>query len=336
MTNVGLIGYGYWGPNLLRNFFELSSARPVACCDLRQDRLDFLALKYPDVLRTSDAQDIITNPDVDAVVIATPISTHYKLAHQALEAGKHVLIEKPMTTSSSDADALIPIANERDLVLMVDHTFIYTGAVRKIKEIIDQGEMGDIYYFDSVRVNLGLFQHDINVIWDLAPHDLSIMDHLIGKQPKAVSAFGASHLGQAIENIAYLNFMFNDNTIGHIHINWLAPVKLRRTLISGTHKMIVYDDMETSEKVKVYDSGVSISKSPGNIYHNLVQYRIGDMNAPKLDQQEALSVECEHFIDAIQNGTPPITDGNAGRRIVAMLESAQESLEQQGAWIPVK
>ena len=207
--------------------------------------------------------------------------------------------------------------------------------MRKIKEIIDHGEMGNVYYFDSVRINLGLFQHDTNVIWDLAPHDLSIMDYLIGRQPKTVSAFGASHLGQGIENIAYLNLKFDDNLIAHIHVNWLAPVKLRKTLISGTRKMIVYDDMETSEKVKVYDSGVSISKAPGNIYHTLVQYRTGDMYAPKLDQREALSLECEHFIEAIRTGVTPVTDGNAGRRIVATLEAAQESLEHQGAWIPV-
>lgn len=336
MIGIGLIGYGYWGPNLARNFSELSDARLVACCDLRPDRLEALGQKYPSVRLTTSPQDIITSPDVDAIVIATPVSTHYELAHQALSAGKHILIEKPMTTSTHEADDLIALAKARGRVLMVDHTFVYTGAVRKIREIIDQGEMGDIYYFDSVRVNLGLFQHDINVIWDLAPHDLSIMDYLIGSQPQAVSAFGASHLGQAAENIAYLNLRFDDNLIGHIHINWLAPVKLRKTLISGKRKMIVYDDMETSEKVKVYDSGVSITKSPESIYHTLVQYRTGDMYAPKLDQREALSVECEHFIDVIQNGAVPIVDGAAGRRIVALLEAAQASLEQQGAWISVK
>jgi len=206
---------------------------------------------------------------------------------------------------------------------MVDHTFIYTGAVRKIKEIIATGEMGDIYYFDSVRVNLGLFQHDINVIWDLAPHDLSIMDYLFEKYPIAISVFGASHLEQNLENIAYLNLLFDDTLIGDIHVDWLAPVKLRRTMISGTRKMIVYDDMETSEKIKVYDAGAYITTSPENIYHKLIQYRTGDMYAPKLDQREALSVECEHFIEAIQDGIQPVTDGQAGRRIVSMLEAAQ-------------
>ena len=336
MIQVGLIGYGYWGPNLARNFSELQGARFAACCDLRQDRLDLVALKHPGVDCTSYPQDIINNEKIDAVVIATPVSTHYDLARKALEAGKHVLIEKPITTSSSDAEKLISLAQKNNLVLTVDHTFVYTGAVRKIKEIIDQGELGDIYYFDSVRVNLGLFQHDINVIWDLVPHDLSIMDYLIGRQPKAISVFGASHLGQDIENIAYLNLKFDDSLIAHIHVNWLAPVKLRKTLISGTRKMIVYDDMENSEKVKVFDSGVSITKAPENIYRTLVQYRTGDMYAPKLDQREALNVECEQFVDAIQGGVVPVTDGNAGRRIVAMLEAAQESLEHQGTWIPVK
>jgi predicted dehydrogenase len=335
LTGIGLIGYGYWGPNLARNFSDVANAQLTACCDLRQDRLDLLGQKYPEVQLSASTGDVIGNPKVDAVVIATPVSTHFKLAREALIAGKHVLIEKPMATSIGEADELNKLAREKGLTLMVDHTFVYTGAVRKIKEIIDQGEMGEIYYFDSVRVNLGLFQHDSNVVWDLAPHDLSIMDYLIGRAPSAISAFGASHLGQGIENIAYLNLKFDDNLIGHIHINWLAPVKLRKTLISGTRKMIVYDDMETSEKVKVYDSGVSITKAPENIYHTMVQYRTGDMYAPKLDQREALSVECEHFIEAIESGKEPATGGHAGRRIVAMLEAAQESLAAQGAWIPV-
>jgi predicted dehydrogenase len=335
LTGIGLIGYGYWGPNLARNFSDVANAQLTACCDLRQDRLDLLGQKYPKVQLSTSTADVIGNPKVDAVVIATPVSTHFRLAREALMAGKHVLIEKPMATSISEADELNMLAREKGLTLMVDHTFVYTGAVRKIKEIIDQGEMGEIYYFDSVRVNLGLFQHDSNVVWDLAPHDLSIMDYLIGRAPSAISAFGASHLGQGIENIAYLNLKFDDNLIAHIHINWLAPVKLRKTLISGTRKMIVYDDMETSEKVKVYDSGVSITEAPENIHHTLVQYRTGDMYAPKLDQREALSLECEHFIEAVVSGIDPATGGHAGRRIVAMLEAAQESLSEQGAWISV-
>jgi predicted dehydrogenase len=335
MIGIGLIGYGYWGPNLARNFSELPTARLVVCSDLRAERLGLLARKYPEVGRTASADEVIAHPQVDAVTIATPISTHYDLAKKALLAGKHVLIEKPMTMNTAQADELIELAARRRLVLMVDHTFVYTGAVRKIKEIIAQGEVGDIYYFDSVRVNLGLFQHDVNVIWDLAPHDLAIMDFLLDQKPEAVSATGARHIGHQQENIAYITLHFANNMIGHIHVNWLAPVKLRTTLISGTRKMIVYDDMETSEKIKVYDAGVSLRQDAESIYHTLVQYRTGDMYAPKLDQREALSVECEHFIDCIRTGGAPVSDGQAGRRVVAMLEAAQQSLTRRGAWIPL-
>ena len=336
MVGIGLIGYGYWGPNLLRNFTELPEARVVVCSDLRSERRALVERKYPDIRTTDRADEVIDDPAVDAVLIATPVSTHYELARKALLSGKHVFIEKPITTDTTQADVLIELAESRHLTLMVDHTFIYTGAVRKIKEMITRGEVGDIYYFDSVRVNLGLFQHDVNVLWDLAPHDLSIMDFLLDQKPEAVSAVGASHLGQQMENIAYLTLRFSDNLIGHIHVNWLAPVKLRKTLISGSRKMIVYDDMETSEKIKVYDAGVSIRQDTESIYQTLVQYRTGDMYAPKLDQREALTVECSHFINCISTGSPPDSDGYAGRRVVAILEAADQSLKHAGAWVRLK
>ena len=336
MIGIGLIGYGYWGPNLLRNFAEMPDARVVACCDLRAERRALIERRYPDIRTTVSADEVIDDPAVDAVLIATPISTHYELAHKVLLSGKHVFIEKPITTNTAHADALIELAESRHLTLMVDHTFIYTGAVRKMKEMITRGEVGDIYYFDSVRVNLGLFQHDVNVIWDLAPHDLSIMDFLLDQKPDAVSAVGACHIGQQMENIAYLNLHFSDNLIGHVHVNWLAPVKLRKTLISGSRKMIVYDDMETSEKIKVYDAGVSIRQDTESIYQTLVQYRTGDMYAPKLDQREALSVECAHFIDCVTTGSTPDSDGRGGRRVVAILEAAHQSLKTNGEWVSIR
>lgn len=325
-VRIGLIGCGYWGPNLVRNFNETQGARMAICCDIRQERLDFIKNRYPSIEVSNDYTKVIKDPEIDAIAIATPIHTHYKLAKAALMNGKHVLVEKPMTTRTRDASKLIEIAQKENKILMVDHTFIYTGAVRKIKEIIESGEIGKIYYFDSVRINLGLFQHDVNVIWDLAPHDISIMDHIICEKPLRVRAVGNSHIDNMIENIAYIHIEFENDLSAHFHINWLAPVKVRRIIIGGSKKMIVYDDNEPSEKVKVYDKGVSIKEDKESIYQTLIQYRTGDMYAPKLDQTEALSLECAHFIDCIKNKRKPITDGETGLKVVKILQAAQDSI----------
>lgn len=330
MINVGVIGYGYWGPNLVRNLFELEDANMTICCDLRNERLAAAQRRFPTLQITTDYRDVTASPKVDAVVIATPISTHFALAKEALSNGKHVLVEKPLTSSSTEAEELVKLSQKKAKVLMVDHTFIYTGAVQRIKELITSGELGKVYYYDSVRVNLGLFQSDTNVVWDLATHDISIMDYLINEKPKGVSAVGVCHVGNDLENIAYITVRYADNLIGHIHVNWLAPVKIRRTLIAGSEKMVVYDDLEPSEKVKVYDQGVNIKSEPDGLYRALVDYRMGDMYAPKVDRTEALSRVCQHFIDCIQKGDKPITDGVAGLNVVRILEASQRSIKNRG------
>lgn len=331
MLSIGVIGCGYWGPNLIRNFTQMDSVRVTTVADLRQARLDAVRRQFPTVTQwTTDPAAITGSSGVDAVVICTPVSTHFELAMAALKHGKHVLMEKPFTSSSDEARRLIDEAARRGLCLMVDHTFIYTGAVRAIKRVIASGELGDIFYFDSVRVNLGLFQHDVNVIWDLAPHDVSIMDFLLGKSPKAISATGLAHFESGIENIAYLTAFFDGKLLGHIHVNWLAPVKVRKTLISGSKRMVIYDDVEPSEKVKIYDRGVDFLKDPDQIYNMLVQYRTGDMLAPKTDLTEALRLVTREFVDAIAAKRPPLTDGQAGLRVVQVLEAANTSLRNSG------
>ncbi|AFY86350.1 Gfo/Idh/MocA family protein [Chroococcidiopsis thermalis] len=328
--NIGVIGYGYWGPNLVRTFADLPGAKVVAVSDFKIERLAKVQSRYPAVKVTTDSQDLFADSNIDAIAIATPVSTHYDLALAALQAGKHVLVEKPMTVSSEQAIRLIEEAQRRNLVLMVDHTFVYTGAVRKMQELVASKAIGDVYYYDSVRVNLGLFQHDVNVIWDLAVHDLSIMDYVLQAKPTAVSATGMSHIPGEPENIAYLTLFFDNSAIAHIHVNWLAPVKVRRTLLGGSQKMICYDDLEPSEKIKVYDKGITVNGSPENVYQMLVGYRTGDMWSPKLDMTEALQTEALHFVDCIQQGKRPITDGEAGLRVVRILEAATQSIKQQG------
>ena len=327
---IGVIGYGYWGPNLVRSFADIPGAEVIAVSDFQVNRLAKVQSRYPAVKLTTNSQDLFADPNIDAIAIATPVSTHYNLALAALQAGKHVLVEKPMTVSSQQAMRLIDEAERRNLVLMVDHTFVYTGAVRKMQELVATKAIGDIYYYDSVRVNLGLFQHDVNVIWDLAVHDLSIMDYVLPSKPYAVSATGMSHISSEPENIAYLTLFFENNLIAHIHVNWLAPVKVRRTILGGSQKMVCYDDLEPSEKIKVYDKGITVNDSPENVYQMLVGYRTGDMWSPKLDMTEALQTEALHFIDCIRQGNRPITDGEAGLRVVRILEAATQSIKQQG------
>lgn len=330
MIGIAVIGYGYWGPNLVRNIADIPDARLVYVCDLQKDRLAPVEARYPTVAVTDDIDEVLRDPRVDAVAIATPVSTHFKIAMKALMAGRHVFVEKPMAATSEEARRLVDEANRRGLKLAVDHTFVHTGAVRKMREIVEDG-LGDMYYYDSVRVNLGLFQHDVSVVWDLAVHDLSIMDYVLREKPIAVSATGMSHVFGEPENIAYLNLFFESKLIAHVHVNWLAPVKVRRTLIGGSSKMIVYDDLEPSEKIKVYDKGITLNgTSNGDVYQMLVGYRTGDMYAPQLDMTEALGRELRQFVSCIEGDDQPITDGLAGLRVVRILEAATQSLAQRG------
>jgi len=327
---IGVIGYGYWGPNLARNFAEADGARVVAISDLCPAKRAVAARRHVGAEVVADYRELLRNPGVDAVVVATPVSTHHELGLAALRAGRHLLVEKPMAETSDQAQRLIDESLRRRLVLMVDHTFVYAGAVQRIRELVDRGEVGDVYYYDSTRVNLGLFQSDTNVIWDLAVHDLSIMDHVLGARPVAISANGACHVAGRPENMAYVTVFCEGNLIAHINVNWLAPVKVRRTLIGGSRKMIVYDDLEPSEKVKVYDRGVTVSGGHDDLYQMLVGYRLGDMWAPQIPTREALRAEAEHFVECVTSGRQPITGGAAGLRVVGLLEAATRSMRRRG------
>ena len=334
MINVGVIGYGYWGPNLVRNFSASSETQVHAVADLDEKRLGLVKKRFPAVEVTTDFQALLANTKVDAVAIATPVSSHFELALQALRANKHVFLEKPLAATAEQAKRLVEEADKRQLLLHVDHTFIYTGAVRKMRQLVETGELGDLYYYDSVRVNLGLFQSDVDVIWDLAVHDLSIMDHVFSAKPTAVSASGMSHVEGKPANIAFLTVFFEDNSIAHLHVNWLAPVKVRRTLVGGSRKMIVYDDLEPSEKIKVYDKGIALDGDKEEIYQQRISYRTGDMWAPRLDVTEALQVEAEHFARCINTAERSLSDGHAGLRVVEVLEAATHSVGERGR--PVK
>jgi predicted dehydrogenase len=330
VVGVGVIVYGYWGPNLVRNFAQTPGATVVAVCDQRPERLEQVQKIYPSVRTVCDVNEFLATPGLDAVIVATPVSTHFPLAMAALKAGKHVLCEKPLAATVAQADQLVSEAAKRNLTLMVDHTFVYTSAVRKIKDIIDSGQLGQLYYYDSVRVNLGLFQSDVSVVWDLAVHDLSIMDYLVGKSPTMVAATGMAHVPGEPENMAYLTCFFDDSFIAHFHVNWLAPVKVRQTLVGGSEKMIVFDDIEMSEKIKVYDKGIIVSDADAAVYQRHVGYRTGDMWAPRLDNVEALLIEASHFVESIEKGTAPISDGEAGLRVVRILEAADYSMTRHG------
>src|SRR5216683_3857650 len=331
-TTIGVIGCGYWGPNLLRNFAENERAQLRWICDLDESRLAAMGRRYPAAQTTNDYLRLLGDSELDAVAVVTPVATHFQIAKAGLMAGKHVLVEKPLTATEREAEELIDLAERNQRTLMVDHTFVYTGAVRKMKEIVAGGELGDLLYFDSIRINLGLFQKDINVLWDLAPHDLSIMDYLIERQPEGLSAIGSCHIEQGIENIAYLMLHFPNEFIAHFHFNWLAPVKLRRTLIAGSRKMILYDDIEPTEKVRVYDKGVTTNRIGDREadYQTLISYRTGDVWAPKLDPTEALRFVVAEFLDSIRGGRRPLTDGDAGLRVVRVLEAAQQSMKNGG------
>ncbi len=327
-VRIGVIGYGYWGPNIVRNFHGIANCQVVSVCDKSPAALKRAQRTYPGVQLTSDFTEVLRSPDIDAVAIVTPVWTHFDLAKAALENGKHVFVEKPFTATSQQAEELIELAERKNLRIMVDHTFLFSGAVRKIRDLVDDGTLGPLYYYDSTRVNLGLFQHDVSVLWDLAPHDLSIMDYLIVEKPVAVVATGSSHLNH-LADMAFITVYFQSNVIAHFNVNWLSPVKVRNTLIGGRDKMLVWNDLEPDEKIKVYDKGVAITKIEG-VYDLLVSYRSGDVWGPKVDSTEALKVELEYFVNCIVEGKTPSNDGAAGLRVVRLLEAADESLKARG------
>jgi predicted dehydrogenase len=330
MIRVGVIGYGYWGPNIVRNLYGLENTRVEMVCDKSPAALARVRRAHPHVATTSDPCEILRSPAIDAVAVITPVWTHYDLAKAALENGKHVFVEKPFTSNAAQAEELIELAERKKLTIMVDHTFLFTGAVRKIRDLVESGTLGDLYYYDSLRVNLGLFQHDVSVIWDLAPHDLSIMDHLIKKEPEAIVATGEKHLN-GVEDVAFMTVYFPQNVIAHINVNWLSPVKIRTTLIGGQKKMLVWNDLVADEKIRVYDKGVQITGGEGEgIRDVLVSYRTGDMWAPQIEQAEALRVELGYFADCILSGKTPFNDGHAGLRVVRMLEAAECSIQKRG------
>lgn len=328
MIKVGVIGYGYWGPNIVRNLHGLDSTRAEMICDKSPSALARARKAYPSIRAVSDPVEVLRSPDIDAVAVITPVWTHYELAKMALENDKHVFIEKPFTSSAAQAEELIELAARKKLTIMVDHTFLFTGAVRKIRELTESGALGDLYYYDSLRVNLGLFQHDVSVIWDLAPHDLAIMDHIIKGEPEAIVATGETHLN-GVEDVAFMTIYFPRNVIAHINVNWLSPVKIRTTLIGGQKKMLVWNDLVADEKIRVYDKGVQITSGEG-IRELLVSYRTGDMWAPQVEQLEALHVELDYFADCVMNSKTPFNDGHAGLRVVRMLEAADASIQKRG------
>ena len=327
--SVGVIGYGYWGPNIVRNFCSLEKACVVSVCDKNPLSLRKVKSLYPSIAVTENDAEILNSKEIDIVAIITPVSTHFELAKQALLNGKHVFVEKPFTATVAQAEELVEIAAKKKLQIMVDHTFLFTGAVKKIKQFIDEDALGDLFYYDSMRVNLGLFQHDVNVIWDLAPHDFAIMDYVIGEKPVAITANGKAHFGNGLEDVAYVTAYFQSNIIAHFNVNWLSPVKVRTTLIGGEKKMLVWNDLEPDEKIKVYDKGVDV-KNRESVYQLLVSYRSGDMWAPKVEQIEALKQETQYFIDCIAGGKAPINDGLSGLRVVRMLEACNLSLRGNG------
>ncbi len=331
MIKFGIVGYGYWGPNVVRNIDQLDGSKVVAICDKSPASRKKIQKNYPNVLVTADAAELMSSPEIDAIAVITPVWTHYELAKAALENGKHVFVEKPFTSCRQQAEELIELAAKKNLRIMVDHTFLFTGAVKKMAELLNNGTLGKVYYYDSTRVNLGLFQHDVNVIWDLAPHDLSIIDYLIKERPEAIVATGETHLNSH-EDVAYMTIYFPNKIIAHINVNWLSPVKVRTTLIGCEKKMLVWNDVEPDEKIKIYDKGVNISSREG-LYNLLVNYRSGDMWAPQLDRTEALKDELAYFIQCISEGKNPHNDGVAGLQVVRMLEAASESLKNRGSLV---
>ena len=334
MLRVGVVGCGYWGPNLVRNFSYLRDSEVVACADLDEKRLAHMKMLYPRVDTTRDYEDLMSTRDVDAIVVATPPSTHLEIAMKALEAGKHVFVEKPLATSGADCEALIARAKENGVILMVGHTFLYTAAVNKIKDLVKSGELGDIFYINTTRVNLGIFQDDINVLWDLAPHDVSILNYILGSAPDEVAAQGHSYIRQNIEDVAFLYLKYPGSIMAHVHVSWLNPNKIRKTTVVGSKKMLVYDDVSSLEKIRIYDKGVTVLPHYDTFGEFQLSYRFGDIFIPKLDDSEPLKVACQHFIDCIEAKVEPRSSGQHGLDVVKVIEAANESLSNSGAMVP--
>ena len=331
MINAGIVGYGYWGPNLARNIEANPDFNLIRIADREESRRAQAQRNHPNSEVTGMSETVTRAPDIDVVIITTPVSSHFSLAIEALENGKHVWIEKPLATSSKEAEKIVEKADSTNNIVMVDHTYLFTGSVIKIKEILDNVELGDLYYYDSVRVNLGMFQHDVNVIWDLATHDLSIMNHLLGLNARAVSALGVSHFNQK-EDVGYLTFFYDNNLIAHLNVNWLSPVKIRKTLIGGSKKMLAWNDLEQEETIKIYDKGVEI-KSQDGVYDLLAEYRTGNMVSPNIQHVEALKLEVSYFAECIKNSKKPHNDAVAGLNVVKLLEASDQSLKNKGAQI---
>jgi predicted dehydrogenase len=336
LIGIAIVGYGYWGPNLVRNFANTDGAQVIAVSDFDEAKLALAQRRFPGIETTTDYRELLTNPKIDAIAIATPVQSHYDLALKALRAGKHVFVEKPLAQTSDQVRHLIEEADRRRLALMVDHTFLYTPAVQKIRALISEGELGDIYYYNGIRASLGLFQTDVNVIWDLAVHDMSIMQYILNETPVAVSATGAYHVAGSPANMAHITLFFQSSCIAHVNVNWLSPVKIRQTLIGGSKKMIVYDDLEATEKIKLYDKGITVRRAEEDAHQFRIGYRAGDMWAPHLAVKEALETEAEHFIDCVRTGATPISNGETGLQVVEILEAASRSIAAQGSPIPIK
>ena len=330
LVGIGVVGYGYWGPNLVRNFSSIEGAQVIAICDMDAAKLALGQRRHPNVLITNEFQDLLKDKRIDAIAIATPVHSHFELALAALKAGKHIFVEKPLAQTSEQVRRLIEEAERRKLILMVDHTFLYTPAVQKIRELIVEGSIGDVYYYNGIRASLGLFQSDVNVIWDLAVHDISIIQYILHEKPVAVSATGASHVAGTPENMAHIALFFQSSFIAHVSVNWLSPVKVRQTLIGGSRKMIVYDDVEATEKIKVYDRGITVNGGAKDELQIRIGYRAGDMWAPHLPSKEALQTEAEHFIACLHSGKSPISNGMTGLQVVEILEAASRSIAAQG------
>lgn len=327
--NVAIIGFGYWGPNLVRNFNSVADCKVKYVCDSRNERLAIVKKQYPGVLTTHDFEEVLNDSSVEAVIIATPVFTHFNLAKKALSKGKNVLIEKPMTSTSAEALELNDLAQKANKLLMVDHTFLYTGAVQKMKQLISSDSIGNVKYFDSTRINLGLFQPDINVLWDLAPHDISILNHLISDKPYSVNATGVSHTNNNIENIAYLTVNYKSGFIAHFNCSWTSPVKIRTMLIGGDQKMLVFNDLEPTEKIRIYDTGYD-HKTDEEKMKVLVDYRMGDVYLPKVDSREALFGMASDFIGSIKENKKPVSDFESGLNVIKILEASQQSIKQNG------
>lgn len=336
MIKVAVVGCGYWGPNLIRNFVVCPDTEVLWACDKDRERFEKVRQLYPAIKGTTDIAEILADERTDAVAVATPVGTHFSIAEACLKEGKHVLVEKPLASRLDQGEELVKLARQKNLQIMCDHTFCYTGAVRKMKEIVDSGSLGELLYFDSVRVNLGLFQQDVNVVWDLAPHDLSIVDFLVEEKPISVSAHGVCHAGNRMENIAYVSLRYPNRFMAHFHVNWLSPVKIRKTIIGGTEKMLVWDDLDSAEKIKIYNKGIEIQNVDQEDRHRLlVSYRFGDMHAPRIDHTEALSLVVKEFAACIMENRPPLTGGEAGLRVLRILEAAEQSIKTEGANVPI-